>query len=1698
MTHDAGPVPHRIAKLIVSGSAGSGGRRGSGYRISDSLVLTAEHVVAGVSHLEVRFNAEQVDEWSVGATVCFRDVDDDLAVLRLGLPITAARLAPPRVGRIGDRAAELEVHAVGYPWWKRRKDASGRSFRDSYHLVGRAATLSDLGTGRLEITVAVPPADDPTGSPWAAMSGAAVWTDGHLVGVITEQHWPEGLGRLTAVRIDKYLDKGGSRQDEFASLLSIACPADALVDVLAEQASAKPTGAGWPTKPAITTRAVDAQFTGRAWLVAEIEAFMGTNDRGYFFLEGDACSGKTEFARYFATMGATQRPSHFTDFSYAARTAEGAVGNLARQIINRWRLDAFPQDGPPPNAPDLSAWLYAVAEAAAARADRSIDHRVVLVVDGLDEATECLSKSLPLGLPDNLPTNVFIVATARTGALSHLPHATPYIVCNLADWPVNDGVDRRAFVHRAVRRPELAARLRVAGLSPDDFVTAVLNRCEDNWLYLRHLVDEIEQGTRDPREVDRLPTRVDDYYYNNLRTLRDDYAGVPWLAPVLATLAAAREPLTAAILATLVGTDDVDGVQAFLCGRFRSFCSIWPGGELDGDQRFGPRHSSLRYFLNGATPPSIGQPRTFHDMQADIRSARRTADRTICDRYVAAWGGHESRFAALAAAPDLAALDGGYGRQWLPHHLVAAGRTGELHDLLSYCTESGNLWYAVHDGRGEVSQYLDHVRLARRQILPDPTGPDPHAVALRIRYDLVEASLVSGAANVPPALLGWLTGRRVWSPSRALHHVTRLPEEPARAAALAAIAKHLPGSLLPEALSVALGIRGESERVAALRALIPHLPVDRLETVADAVETLHHRYPQGAVKVATALIPRLPAGRRMTAFFRNEPAYRALVAAEDDQPDEALTAVEELDIDCDEILAAIVSKLPTAAFDRIVQILRTSGSDNRDQTLVALARHGPPNRLTELLNLAADQTPTADARPSVFARIIKAAGGRFLPEQLPAVLSFVTHLRWHNKEALAALAPYLSDTLARQALASLRPQRGSGSWKDYESLRSKFETTAAIVALTDRLSDDEAVAVIRAHIASFDADDRGTYINHTDLAIVMPNEPGTEVEVPVPHDCQLALIASHLPPDTLRRTVRSVCLFLITELSEEWQDVYSSALSHLAPWLSDDLVREAFSVATHTAAPRPEARQTILSILAPHLSDELLREAVTRIVPRSAEVQFFSAIAALERQLPLARRELAGRRALDTVRRAGRGRPAVQAIQAVAPGLTPVLASEALELVRDRQGNAGFIHTTKAVDALSPYLPVQSLPAALDTVMRDHLIDDDDIKYMPQLLQRLGHDDPAGTLRTVFRLPEPRLRSHRSAEWLTGLADYLSPSLAAEALAVARTFKESVSRRVLAALVPRLAEPARSEVVREALGLLAASPANLTERLRIIGTLLSASATPDVVAAARDLLAEPETAKATWYVDSWNACLHFLANLPLELLEDGVAFAKARHYRYPFEAIRSMAFKMSDDLLAETVAYLESAGWDGAPGDNQRQALALIAVARRFPNDRGQRDGILSRLLDREIRWGWWTVSGPILVELIPLLPAAARSRTVATAIEAALHSPCTADELMNTQELVRILDPSELEQVTASLDAVVDHRGRAQIAAAVLDRAKELPATSQAVTPMVILRDTTGTDRADLFTVIAAGAWWLRREHGVRCIEEVMEAAFDVIDWWR
>ncbi len=225
-----GIVPRQVAEIIVT-LDGVAGRRGSGYRVGPTAVLTAAHVVEGAVSVRVRFDADLPGEWITEAISCWTDPRYDLAVLTIAPhqgepPVTVARC-----GRIGDRAV-LAVQAVGFPRFKlKTNEGEEPVYRDSHQAVGSVALLSNRREGTLEVTVPPPERDpDPATSPWEGMSGAAVWVGDRIVGVIAKHHRSDGLGRLAAARLDLALEGlDAGRRAELRALIDLP---DVLPDVV--------------------------------------------------------------------------------------------------------------------------------------------------------------------------------------------------------------------------------------------------------------------------------------------------------------------------------------------------------------------------------------------------------------------------------------------------------------------------------------------------------------------------------------------------------------------------------------------------------------------------------------------------------------------------------------------------------------------------------------------------------------------------------------------------------------------------------------------------------------------------------------------------------------------------------------------------------------------------------------------------------------------------------------------------------------------------------------------------------------------------------------------------------------------------------------------------------------------------------------------------------------------------------------------------------------------------------------------------------------------------------------------------------------------------------------------------------------------------------------------------------------------------
>jgi len=206
---------HRVMEVFVK-PAGGPGRVGSGYRVNETAVLTAGHVVtglpvrspaqvtagdAGAGRCELRALGERA--WMSGS-VLWRGTSADVALIGLAgdVPPLPPGSPAPRWGRV-DGMEPIAVSAVGFPWAQERPDR----VRDSEQLFGFIAPATTAKAGLCAVTVqTAAPAGRADGSPWAGMSGAALFAGPFLVGVVVIDPARFGTDRVAAAPIAPLLD----------------------------------------------------------------------------------------------------------------------------------------------------------------------------------------------------------------------------------------------------------------------------------------------------------------------------------------------------------------------------------------------------------------------------------------------------------------------------------------------------------------------------------------------------------------------------------------------------------------------------------------------------------------------------------------------------------------------------------------------------------------------------------------------------------------------------------------------------------------------------------------------------------------------------------------------------------------------------------------------------------------------------------------------------------------------------------------------------------------------------------------------------------------------------------------------------------------------------------------------------------------------------------------------------------------------------------------------------------------------------------------------------------------------------------------------------------------------------------------------------------------------------------------------------
>lgn len=610
--------------------------------------------------------------------------------------------------------------------------------------------------------------------------------------------------------------------------------------------------------PQIVARLGQRPFVGRQWLTQEIDRFLANtkHDRGVFDLVASAGLGKTAF---LAHLVQTRGYLHLfgEQFSKTSSVIEARL-SLAAQLVQQYAIADYADPATLKEAAQNDDDLLASLLGLAAQRLRK-GQKITIVCDALDEACRD-GHGQAFGLPAKLPSGVYLILSRRpesvppdyAAALQREGMGDAYQRYVLKHDEPDQVHDLRAYLTLAAQSPAIAPQLQTHGYSADQFVAVLLSKCEGMWMHARALLDEFEQGTRTPAELDQLPQGLIAYYAEQFlrsRKQHDNWSAVH--LPFLTTLAAIAEPLP---LKTILKWSGLHASRNTIAAVQNLIRTEWSGyiAHNTTDDTYQFNHATLREFFSG-------------DLARLSFAAKDPAATVLLQQFAALHKVAHKRiigFLRVACGGDWVrrGVAHNYTRQHLMAHLLHTGHAQhvrETHKIAIY----NDAWAKA---REQVDQdyggYLADVALVWRRAEQEATWD----MAVQLRCALIQASIFALAGTVPARLLKQLVEIGDWTPARALDTALRKPDEDDRVEAIVALIPLLKGSpsLLQRVMQAALALSHDS-RAAAMIGLLTqlepryHPPLlenirkqGRTEEIAVAIAALGHAQTQSTQRDA--------------------------------------------------------------------------------------------------------------------------------------------------------------------------------------------------------------------------------------------------------------------------------------------------------------------------------------------------------------------------------------------------------------------------------------------------------------------------------------------------------------------------------------------------------------------------------------------------------------------------------------------------------------------------------------------------------------------------------------------------------------------------------------------------------------------------------------------------------------------------------
>jgi hypothetical protein len=328
-------------------------------------------------------------------------------------------------------------------------------------------------------------------------------------------------------------------------------------------------------------------FVGREFVFTAIEEFLASQPNGYFIIEGEPGIGKSAIlAKYVQQNGCV---AHFNVRSQGITSVERFLKNVCTQLISRYNL---PYPSLPPDATrDGQFFAQLLGEVSA---KLKTGERLVIAIDALDEVerTDHTAANL-LYLPTWLDKGVYFVMTQRPGTLPLTVNTPPHRF-DLMQHQEQSLQDIQTYIRGEIKKSsQLQAWIDEKGLTVEEFISQLANKSENNFMYLKYVLPDIEGGKYGDLSIENLPQGLEAYYEDHWRRMgMTDKERKRTKSKIVYVIAELRQPMPRREI-TEFAEEDAFTVQEVL-DEWEQFLRK---EQVNDETYYSIYHSSFRDFL---------------------------------------------------------------------------------------------------------------------------------------------------------------------------------------------------------------------------------------------------------------------------------------------------------------------------------------------------------------------------------------------------------------------------------------------------------------------------------------------------------------------------------------------------------------------------------------------------------------------------------------------------------------------------------------------------------------------------------------------------------------------------------------------------------------------------------------------------------------------------------------------------------------------------------------------------------------------------------------------------------------------------------------------------------------------------------------------------------------------------------------------